>query len=103
MNTIYKFVEQHHQQHVDVHEVARLLHLSTAAFCRYFKKITTITFTDFVNQYRINQAKKILLHNKNVTEACYESGFENLSYFNKRFKKLTGENPSQFRKRHTLA
>ncbi|HTQ29564.1 MAG TPA: AraC family transcriptional regulator [Puia sp.] len=100
MNAIYRFVEEHYQQHIDVAEVAALAHLSTAAFCRYFKKITRMTFTAFVNQYRINQAKKMLLQDRNVTEACYGAGFENLSYFNKTFKKLAGENPSAFRKRH---
>lgn len=102
MQFIYHFVEKNYQQAIDVNEVAALVHLTTAAFCRYFKKTTHLTFTDFLNQYRINQAKKLLLFNKNVTEACYESGFENLSYFNKVFKKITGENPSQFRKRHML-
>jgi len=103
MHKIYHFIETHYQQPIDVNEVARLSHLTTAAFCRYFKKSTHLTFTDFLNQYRINQAKKLLLHDKNVTEACYESGFENLSYFNKTFKKVTGENPSQFKKRHAIA
>ncbi len=102
MHKIYHFIETHYQHAIDVNEVARLTHLTTAAFCRYFKKSTHLTFTDFLNQYRINQAKKLLLHDKNVTEACYESGFENLSYFNKTFKKITGENPSQFKKRHTI-
>ena len=102
MHKVYHFIETHYQQSIDVNEVAKLTHLTTAAFCRYFKKSTHLTFTDFLNQYKINQAKKLLLHDKNVTEACYESGFENLSYFNKTFKKITGENPSQFKKRHTL-
>lgn len=100
MTSIQRYVEERYQQPIDVNDVSGLIHLSTAAFCRYFKKITRLTFTDFLNQYRINQAKKLLLHDKNVTEACYESGFENLSHFNKTFKKLAGENPSQFRKRH---
>lgn len=101
MNTLYRYIEEHYQQPIEIKEVANLAHLTIAAFCRYFKKITRMTFTDFLNQYRINQAKKMLLHDKNVTEACYESGFENLSYFNKTFKKIAGENPSQFRKRHS--
>ncbi len=100
MNLIHRYIEEHYQQPIDIKEVAGLIHLTTAAFCRYFKKITRITFTEFLNQYRINQAKKMLLHDKNVTEACYESGFENLSHFNKTFKKIAGENPSQFRKKH---
>ena len=102
MQHIYHFIESHYHHNINVHDVAKLTHLTTAAFCRYFKKTTHLTFTDFINQYRVNQAKKLLLHQKNVTEACYASGFENLSYFNKMFKKLTGENPSQFKKKHQL-
>lgn len=102
IHRIYHFIETHYQHAIDVNEVAALTHLTTAAFCRYFKKTTHLTFTDFLNQYRINHAKKLLLLDKNVTEACYDSGFENLSYFNKTFKKITGENPSQFKKRHAV-
>ena len=102
METIRRYIEDHYYRRIDVKEVAAQVHITTAAFCRYFKKNTRMTFTDFLNQYRINQAKKMLLHDKNVTEACYESGFENLSYFNKTFKKLAGENPSQFRKKHAV-
>lgn len=100
LHKIYHYIENNFQKQIDVNEAAKLSNLTTAAFCRYFKKSTHLTFTDFVNQYRINQAKKFLLDDKNVTESCYESGFENLSYFNKTFKKLSGENPSQFKKRH---
>ena len=57
-----------------------------------------MTFTEFVNQYRIIQAKTMLLNDINVSETCYEVGFESLSYFNKLFKKHTGMNPSAFRK-----
>ena len=102
MHKIYHFIEVNYQKDIDVNKVAELTHLTTAAFCRYFKKTTHLTFTDFLNQYRINQAKKLLLNNKNVTEACYESGFENLSHFNKTFKKVAGENPSHFKKRHLI-
>ncbi len=103
LHKIYHYIEIHYQQHVDVNEVAGLSNLTTAAFRRYFKKSTHLTFTDFLNQYRINQAKKLLLYDRNVTETCYESGFENLSYFNKTFKKLTGENPLLFKKRHSFS
>jgi AraC-like DNA-binding protein len=102
LHTIYHFIESHYQRPINVNEVARLTHLTTAAFCRYFKKSTHCTFTGFLNQYRINQAKKLLLNDKNVTEACYASGFDNLSYFNKTFKKLNGVNPSVFRKQYTV-
>jgi AraC-like DNA-binding protein len=100
LKLIYQYIEEHYQQKIDVKNMAAISHLTMAAFCRFFKKITRMTFTDFLNQYRISQAKNLLLQNKTITEACYRSGFDNLSYFNKTFKKLAGENPSRFRKRH---
>lgn len=102
LHQIYHFIETGYQQPMDVNTVAKNVHLTTAAFCRYFKKSTHLTFTDFLNQYRINQAKKLLLQDKTVSDACYETGFENLSHFNKTFKKFTGENPSAFRKGQAL-
>ena len=99
---VYHFIEMNYQKEIDVNEVARLCQLTTAAFCRYFKKSTHHTFTDFLNRFRINQSKKVLMQDKTVTEACYESGFENISYFNKTFKRFTGENPSTFRKTHSV-
>jgi len=103
LQKVYHFIEANYQQEIDVNAVAKLCNLTTAAFCRYFKKSTHYTFTDFLNQFRINQSKKILLQDKNVTEACYESGFANISYFNKTFKKITGENPSAYKKKHFAA
>ncbi len=99
MGSVYKYIHANYDNSPDVNIVAESVHLSTSAFCRYFKKQTKMTFTDFVNQYRINQAKTLLLKNVSVSEACYEVGFESLSYFNKLFKKLTGENPSAFKRR----
>jgi AraC-like DNA-binding protein len=97
---IYHYIETNYQKQIDVNEVAAFCHLTTAAFCRYFKKATHYTFTEFINRFRINQAKKILMQQKTVTEACYETGFESISYFNKTFKKITGENPSVFRRKY---
>jgi AraC-like DNA-binding protein len=57
-----------------------------------------MTFTDFVNQYRIERAKNLLMQGKNITETCYAIGFESLSYFNKLFNKIVGENPSDFKR-----
>ncbi|HOY18767.1 MAG TPA: AraC family transcriptional regulator [Haliscomenobacter sp.] len=100
LQRMYHFVEQHYRDRIDMEEVIALSNLSNAAFCRYFKRMTGMTFTAFLNQYRINQSKRLLLQHCNVSEACYGSGFENLSHFNKTFKKMTGENPKDFRRRH---
>jgi len=103
MGAIYKYIHANYNETPDVNKVAASVHLSTAAFCRYFKKQTKMTFTDFVNQYRITQAKTLLLQDKTISETCYEVGFESLSYFNKLFKRITGENPSVFKKRYAKA
>ncbi len=95
---LYRFIDEQYQRKIDIEEVAALSNLSNAAFCRYFKKMTKLTFTEFLNHYRINQAKKLLLVDKNVTETCFECGFESLSYFNRTFKKITGQNPLSFKK-----
>jgi AraC-like DNA-binding protein len=98
MHRIHQFVETNFQKSIDTQQIANEVNLSLPAFCRYMKKTTKLTYTDFVNQYRIQYAKKLLIQDKNVTEACFESGFESLSYFNRIFKKWTGETPSGFRK-----
>ena len=99
LKVVYKFIEENYQRAVSIEEVSHLTHLSKAAFCRYFKKMTRLTFTEFLNQYRIEHAKRLLKSDKNVTETCFECGFESLSYFNRIFKKVVGENPIQFKKR----
>jgi AraC-like DNA-binding protein len=98
MHRIQQFVETNFQKPIDTQQIAAEVNLSLPAFCRYFKKTTKLTYTDFVNQYRVQYAKKLLIQDKNVTETCFECGFESLSYFNRIFKKWTGMSPSEFRK-----
>lgn len=98
IHRIQQFVEANFQKPIDTQQMADEVNLSLAAFCRYMKKTTKFTYTDFVNQYRVQYAKKLLIQDKNVTETCFESGFESLSYFNRIFKKWTGESPSSFKK-----
>jgi len=98
MGAIYEYIDANFHQKPDVNIVAQKVNLTTPAFCRYFKRQTNITFTEFVNQYRIERAKNLLMQNHNVNETCYAIGFESISYFNKLFKQITGENPSDFRK-----
>jgi AraC-like DNA-binding protein len=99
LKVVYTFIENNFQRNITIEEMGELTHLSKAAFCRYFKKMTRLTFTEFLNQFRIEQAKMLLKSDKNVTETCYECGFESLSYFNRIFKKVVGQNPIQFKKR----
>ena len=98
MARVYQYVEKHFQDRINTEMIAEELSLTVPAFCRYIKKTTLLTYTDFVNQYRINYSKQLLLQDKPISICCYESGFENLSYFNRVFKKQLGMSPSQFKK-----
>ncbi len=99
LRLLYQYIDDHYQQKIEIPEIAAFCNMTEAAFCRHFKKITHLTFTYFLNHYRINQAKRLLLLDKTVSEVCYECGYESLSYFNRVFKKITSENPLAFRKK----
>ena len=98
VNVIFNFVKEEFKRPISLEEIASKVSMTVPAFCRYFKKITGKTFTQFVNEYRLAHAAK-LLHEKQVsiTEVCFDSGFNNFSHFNKQFKKFTGKAPSVYR------
>ncbi|MBD1260248.1 helix-turn-helix transcriptional regulator [Maribacter polysiphoniae] len=100
LRKIYGLIDERYQDKISLDEIATLCHMTKPAFCRYFKKATGTTFIGFLNQYRISQAKRLLLTGKNISETCYACGFESLSYFNRTFRKITDENPSEFRRRY---
>ncbi len=73
--------------------------MKESAFCRYFKQHTRKTYLDFLNEYRIGQACRLLMETEMaVSEVCYESGFNNLSNFNRKFKAVTGVTPKAYAK-----
>lgn len=98
MGAVYEYIDSEYHRNPDVNVVAGKMHLTTPAFCRYFKKQTNMTFTEFVNQYRIERAKNLLMQNHNVSETCYAVGLGSLSYFNKLFREIVGQNPSDFKR-----
>lgn len=99
INQIYDYVSKNFEEHIKLSDIASLINMTIPAFCRYFKKVTNKTFTNFVNEYRIVHAQKLLADNHmSITEVCHASGFNNVSYFNKQFKFFTNKNPSDYRK-----
>jgi AraC-like DNA-binding protein len=80
-------------------KAASLAYLNEAAFCRYFKRQTKKTFSQFVNQVRITHAISLLQDkNLSVGDVCYECGFNTLSYFNRQFKVIINKSPLEYRK-----
>lgn len=102
LGKVIAFIQAHYTGKIETREMANLCNLSTEAFCRYFKQMTQLTFTEYLNQYRINESKRLILQGYSITDACFESGFESLSYFNRIFKKVTKVNPSTFKKKDDI-
>lgn len=102
LGKIYDFIHSHYTEQISIDQIAALANLGPEAFCRYFKRMTRLTFVEFLNRYRISQSKRLLRMDKSISEVCYECGFESVSYFNRIFKKYNGEPPSVFRKRFAI-
>lgn len=100
LNTIVEFSFKEFHRPIQLKEVAALANMTVQAFCLYFKKRTRKTYISFLNELRIQHACRLLLEDKTIREVCYESGFTNLSNFNRIFMKIKGLTPGQFRKQH---
>lgn len=99
MNDIYIYLRKNFQRNIPISEVADIISMTEPSFCRYFKKMTGKTWTQFVNEFRLVHASKLLAETgDSITNVCFESGYNNFSHFNKQFKKFTGKNPSDYRK-----
>ncbi|MEO5999851.1 MAG: AraC family transcriptional regulator [Chitinophagaceae bacterium] len=97
MNLIYKYVINNFKNQVSIDLVAQQVNMTATSFCRFFKKRTTKSFIQYINEIRVGYACKLLLEeNQSISEIAYESGFENISNFNKQFKKIKNITPSQF-------
>lgn len=100
LRAIYAYVDKNYHQKIELSEIAEISNMTKEAFCRYFKKASKYSFIEFLNRYRISQSKRLLMSGKTVSDACYLTGFESLSYFNRTFKKVANENPRDFRKKY---
>lgn len=99
INFIYDYVSENFKRPIKLSEIAEEVALTVPGFCRYFKKISGKTFTQFANEFRVVHATKLLAEERtSITEICFESGFNNFSHFNKVFKEVTKKSPSAYRK-----
>lgn len=97
INKVFDYIFQHFKDDIVLQDVADLIPMSSAAFCRFFKRNTNRTLIDFVKEVRIGHSAKLLLEgHHNVAEACYNSGYNNISNFNKHFKEIKGLSPRDF-------
>lgn len=96
-----EYIEAHFKEPLKLEDISlNKAGLTKEYYCTIFKKITGRTFTEYITQLRIKEAQRLLIkENAPVTEACYESGFNDLSHFIKTFKKETGYNPTGYTKK----
>lgn len=97
MNKVIQFTFLNSHRKIKISEVAEVANLSAEAFCRFFKLRTRKTYTNFLNEVKISNACKMLIEgNHAIQSVCYDSGFQNLSHFNRTFKKATGKTPREY-------
>jgi len=101
MSKIFDFVLNNYTRDIRVNEVAKIVNMADNSFSRYFSQRTRKTFNTFLTEIRLNHASKLLLENKmSVAEICFDSGFNNLSNFNRQFLKQYKMNPLTYRKNY---
>lgn len=99
LDSIYQYIMNHFKEKITLGEIAAKANISPKSFCRYFKSRTKKTFSGFLMELRIGHSCKLLSEGEmSVSDICYESGFNNISNFNRYFKMLTDTTPLQYRK-----
>jgi len=92
------FIQEHQTENLRLSHVAKACNTSTFYFCKMFKKVTGINFTDYLSRVRIEKSKNLLLNpNLRVSEIAFEVGFQSLTHFNRVFKKILGQSPTEYR------
>jgi AraC-like DNA-binding protein/ligand-binding sensor protein len=92
------YIQEHQTEEIKLGQVAKAVNMSSFYFCKMFKKVTGINFTDYVARIRIEKSKNLLLNpNLRVSEIAFEVGFQSLTHFNRVFKKILGQSPTEYR------
>ena len=98
MNKIFDYISDNFDKPISLEEVAGIANLSKYAFCRYFKRITNKSFITYLNEFRTGIACKLLITDSySIAQVGFLSGFNNLSNFNRQFKKIMNTTPSRYR------
>ena len=90
----------HFHEVISLDDIAEVALMTKNAFCKYFKKRTNKTYVQFLNELRVEKSSQLLLSQKelSIAEVGFQSGFGNVSNFNRQFKLVKGMTPSSFRK-----
>ena len=99
INVVLDYIVQHYQEDLDLDKIAGLVNMNKNAFCRFFKRGTRKSLFQVINEVRIGKAAQLLTETEmNVLQICFACGFNNISNFNKAFKKSLNVSPLVYRK-----
>lgn len=99
-----QYIQEHYTEELSLEQVAKSVNTSTFYFCKMFKKYTGVNFTEYLSRIRIENARNLLLNpNLRISEIAFAAGFQSLTHFNRVFKKIVGESPTEFREHLTRA
>jgi len=94
------FIEQHQTEEISLGDVAKAVNMSAFYFCKVFRKVTGVTFIEYLARMRTERVKELLLNpHIRVSEAAFAAGFQSLSQFNRVFLRIAGESPTVYRDR----
>jgi AraC-like DNA-binding protein/ligand-binding sensor protein len=97
-----EYIEKHKVEPLSLSAVAQAAGASVFHFCKVFHKSTGLKFTDYVARVRLEEARTQLLNpNRRISEVAYDVGFQSLTQFNRMFKRVFGQSPSEFRQHLT--
>lgn len=98
---VFDYLRQHYQKNLTLEEISRLAGMTEISFSRFIKKRTGKTFIESLNEIRLGHASRLLIDTtQTIAEIAYRCGFNNLSYFNRIFKKKHGITPKDFRQNY---
>lgn len=101
---IHEYLMLNYREEINLEEIAEIVHMAPASACRFFKSNTGLTIFEYLNKIKIDYACKLLLNTDlNVVDISYDCGFNNLSHFNKQFRKFIGKTPTDFRRIRQLS
>ncbi|WP_343329662.1 AraC family transcriptional regulator [Polaribacter staleyi] len=99
IDKVYEYVFLNIKEGINLDEASAVLNMAPSSFCRFFKKKTGLTFMEYVKKVKVGIAARLLAEtDKQITEICFESGYNNLANFNLYFKAKMGKTPSNYRK-----
>ncbi len=96
---IHNFLMKNYREGVNLDQLADVANMAPGSLCRYFKGQTGMTLFEYLQRIRVDFACKLLMDpDLSVTRICFDSGFNNLSHFNKQFRKFAGTTPTVYRR-----